>query len=290
MYLHRSGIMLCYPAEEKRILKLPELFIAQPKLNGERCRVEWFDGEPILLSSYGNQFKGLDHITRLLKEFFPPDICWDGELYVHGWSRERIHSAVSRKVNANPDAAAIQFHIFDYQEFEGATTAQITRCAKLYELFSWADADPVYPYIQLVKTTRSSRSEWLDDCAEYISQGYEGIILRHPYAIYQDKRSPNILKYKPTETDEYTITGFNQEIDIHGAFKDSLGSFIVTGDDGTKFSVGTGPALTREKREHYWRYRNSLLGQTLVVKHEKMTTTNNIPIATVAVRVKDWRN
>lgn len=286
MYLHREGIMLCYPAEANRVKKLPDLFIAQPKLNGDRCRVEWYDGAPVLLSSYGNEFKGLNHITSALLQFMPPGIPWDGELYVHGWPRERIHSAVSRKKNVSQNTAGIQFHIFDYQDHE---VPQIQRCANLAKWFSFADSDPVYPAIQMVNTFRSSQSEWVEHCSECIENGYEGIILRHPYALYEEKRSVNCLKFKPTEKDEYTIVGFNQEIDIHGVPKESLGSFVVTSDEGTQFAVGTGPALTRDKREHYWRYRHELLGYTLIVKHEKLKTTNNVPVATVAVEVKNWR-
>ena len=286
-YLKREGIMLCYPAEEKRVKKLPELFIAQPKLNGERCRVEWYDDRPILLSSYGNEFKGLDHITNALVQFMPKDVKWDGELYTHGWSRERIHSAVSRKKNASSDALDIQYHIFDYQDFE---KPQIQRCADIAEWFHFTQSDPVYPVIQKVETFRTSQSEWIEHCQSCIEKGYEGIILRHPYALYEEKRSVNCLKFKPTEYDDYTIIGFNQEGDIHGVEKESLGSFVVTSDEGTQFSVGTGPALTRERREHYWKYRHELLGHLLTVKHEALKTTNNIPIATVAVQVKDWRN
>ena len=34
----RTGIMLCYPFEEKRLNKWNPPYIIQPKLDGERCR------------------------------------------------------------------------------------------------------------------------------------------------------------------------------------------------------------------------------------------------------------
>jgi ATP-dependent DNA ligase len=277
VFLSRENIQLCYPADDKRISRLPDVIFAQPKLNGERCRVEWFDNEPILLSSYGNEFKYLDHIKDALKRL-PVQRPWDGELYVHGWSRERIHSAVSRKKNSNNDSASIQFHIFDVQD---TVRLQIKRNEILADLFKINESDA----LEVVPTAVIDKKDWLSVCTFYIQEGYEGIILRHPGALYQNKRLSTILKFKPTEHDTYQIVGVAQEVSQHGELKESLGSFLVTSDEGTVFRVGTGPSLTKELREHYWKVRESLPGKMLKVKHELLRTTNDIPIACVAVEV-----
>lgn len=276
-FLQRENIQLCYPADDKRISRLPDIILVQPKLNGERCRVEWFDNEPILLSSYGNEFKYLDHIKAALKRL-PVQRPWDGELYVHGWSRERIHSAVSRKKNSNNDSASIQFHIFDVQD---TVRLQIKRNEILADLFKLNESDA----LEVVPTAVIDKKDWLSVCTFYIQEGYEGIILRDPRALYQNKRLSTILKFKPTEHDTYQIVGVAQEVSQYGELKESLGSFLVTSDEGTVFRVGTGPSLTKELREHYWKVRESLPGKMLKVKHELLRTTNDIPIACVAVEV-----
>lgn len=276
-FLQRENIQLCYPADDKRISRLPNIILVQPKLNGERCRVEWFDNEPILLSSYGNEFKYLDHIKAALKRL-PVQRPWDGELYVHGWSRERIHSAVSRKKNSNNDSASIQFHIFDVQD---TVRLQIKRNEILADLFKLNESDA----LEVVPTAVIDKKDWLSVCTFYIQEGYEGIILRDPRALYQNKRLSTILKFKPTEHDTYQIVGVAQEVSQYGELKESLGSFLVTSDEGTVFRVGTGPSLTKELREHYWKVRESLPGKMLKVKHELLRTTNDIPIACVAVEV-----
>ena len=42
----REGVMLAYPGDTGRISRLGDRVFAQPKLKGERCRVEWFKGDP----------------------------------------------------------------------------------------------------------------------------------------------------------------------------------------------------------------------------------------------------
>lgn len=284
-FLSRSNIMLCYPAEEKRISKLPNQIIVQPKLNGERCRVEWFQDKPVLLSSYGNEFKFCDNIIRQLvvlsSEMGGSQIPFDGEVYVHGWERERIHSALSRKKTYNPDVEKLEFHIFDVQFHEPLQWQRTVMLENYREVITENNA------LKLVETKVIERNDWLSHCQDYIISGYEGIILRHPGGIYENKRSPAILKFKPTEHDDYLIVGYNQEVDIHGSLKDSLGSFIVASPEG-RFAVGTGPALTKDERERLWRpdIRAGLIGKTLRVKHEAGRTNGGIPIATVAVEVR----
>ena len=274
-FLKREGIMLCYPADDKRLAKLPKTVLVQPKLNGERCRVEWFHGEPVLLSSYGNEFKYLDHIKEELVKY--PELEWDGELYVHGWSRERVHSAVSRKVTTNTDSALVQFHIFDVQDHSLTQLSRLKVAAQTVDI--------AQTKVLTVPTLSIQRELWLEYCKFYIEQGYEGIIIRCPDAKYEMKRSTSILKFKPTEHDIYEIIGYEQEVAITGEVKESLGSFLVTSDEGTVFSVGTGPSLTKFLREHYWKNRDELIGKSLKVKHELLKTTNSVPVACVAVEV-----
>jgi len=276
----RFGIMLCYPTEEGRVHRLGNQCFAQPKLNGERCRVEWFHGEPILISSYGNQFQYLDHITHTIKELSRKEgeVPWDGELYVHGWPRERIHSACSRKVNENPDSAALQLHIFDYQD--NLNTPQWQRIAKMNHLKNtYIGADP----LQFVHTKAIDTINWTDTALTYCDLGYEGIILRHLLGIHILQRTVTMLKFKPREKDEYTIVGVKEGT---GWAKGMLGAFIVQGEDSTEFAVGSGKTLTKERRGKFWEIRGELPGKMLVVKHEKLKTVGGIPVACVAEEVK----
>jgi ATP-dependent DNA ligase len=272
----RKNILLAYPAEDKRLDKFPATFLAQRKLRGVRCMTRWVEGIPILLSSYGIPFQYMEHIQAALMEL-PAGIPWDGELYVHGWSQERINSATKRKVNENEESILLEYHIFDIW----AQPLQESRSKSLQLLL-----DKVQHPLYLVETFETNKKEWISLCSRFLQEGYEGIVLRHPQGIYVSRdpayRSPHLLKYKPTETDAYAIVGYKEG---EGWAKGMLGAFLVTsGED--KFYVGTGPALTKASRASLWLQRDSLVGRTLLVKHEPIETVGGIPICTVAVEVE----
>jgi len=64
----RAGVMLCYPFEEKRLLKWSPPYIVQPKLDGVRCRAVWAYelNSYVLLSSTQHQIVSVPHIVAAL--------------------------------------------------------------------------------------------------------------------------------------------------------------------------------------------------------------------------------
>jgi len=282
----RQGVMLCQPATERRITAVfaDTYAFAQPKLNGERCRVQWFADEPYLISSYGNEFLFTDRIKKAILDFHNSTgtnpLPYDGEIYVHGWSRERIDSALRRKKNYNPDVELLEYHIFDIQL---ADWSQLLRAGKLKELETLGlFTGP----IKLVQAEAITLQNWTFKAVDYISEGYEGIILRQPFNVYSNPwgsgtalRPQSMLKFKPTEKDVYLIVNYKEGT---GWCTGMLGAFVVQGLDGTQFSVGTGRELTKDKRIAYWKIKDSLIGRKLLVKHEPVKTSGGIPLCTVA--------
>lgn len=274
----REGVMLANPVSEKRIRNLGDSIFAQPKLKGERCRVEWFHEEPVLLSSYGNEFKFLDHIKEAIRIGFKHSLlALDGELYKHGWNFERIHSAASRKVNESSDTTGLEFHIFDHQ----GTASQWQR---IHTLIEKEGLDCFEGPLIRVPYSVVTPDNWLEQANIYTSEGYEGIILRSAIAEYERKRSLYMLKFKPTEEDEYLIYTVIEAISKEGNPKGMVGSFGVHSDDGTVFCVGAGK-LNHAERRRLWDNREDIEGKMLKVKHEKDKTIGGVPICCVAVEV-----
>ena len=274
----RSGIMLANPFEEKRLAKWnTETVIVQPKLDGERCRAVFnSSGRVSLYSSECNIITSVPHINLQLENLGLHDIALDGELYIHEQSFEHIHSIVSRKVNEHYNSTSMQYHVFDIV----TSDPQIVRTRALHLLFKDTDNIRIVSW-----STAHSVKDLIDTLREYKERGYEGIIVRHPDAPYVRKRSLYMMKYKPKKNDIYKIVGFKEEISIHGVPKNRLGAFILAGDDGTLFSVGSG--FDDTQREYYWQNREEYIGKWCEVQYQNITTKGKVPRFPVFVEVRD---
>ncbi|MHA1481916.1 MAG: ATP-dependent DNA ligase [Candidatus Heimdallarchaeaceae archaeon] len=277
----RTGIMLAVPADERKVKNLGDWFYIQPKLNGERCRVIDFHGEPIFLSSECNSYEFLDHlkveVKRIWREY-GANLPFDGEVYVHGWSREEINSTLSRKVNISTRVKELQLHVFDLDiPFPQGERVEIYQDALLR-----IKSSVIIP----VPTYKADIHSWQTFSDYFLSQGYEGAILRkwnHP--IYEPRRlTGQMLKYKPTEFDEYIILEVLEAISKEGEPKSEVGAFLVQGNDLSSFKVGAGK-LKQQQRKYYWLVKDSLPGKILKVKQGKILTTKGFPTCAVAVEI-----
>ena len=276
--MSRKGIMLCYPFEEKRLLKWKPPFLVQPKLDGVRCRAVpdmsslVYTGEYKLLSSEENEIISVPHINRALKELgaWPREL--DGELYVHGMSFEDIFSITSREVNLHPNYSEVQYHLFDTV----SSKAQIDRLLPLYN---------THPIITVPIHAANNLEGVLKIYDNILEEGYEGIVVRHIDAPYIRKRSVYMMKFKPKKDDYYTIVGYKEEVSIHGEPKGRLGAITCAGSNGEIFTVGSG--LTDELREKLWNGRLLLQGKLLHVAYQHLTSGRGVPRFPVFIEVID---
>lgn len=270
--MRRTGIMLAYPFEEKRLQKWEPPYIVQPKYDGVRCRAIIDENQVILLSSEENVIFSVPHINEALRHHFRRSIELDGELYCHGRSFEEIVSITSRSVNLHPNYREINYHIFDIISEE----LQVERTRTLSEL----TLDK--PLIRTPIQVALSLDDILRALEFFTVYGYEGIIVRHLLNSYVRKRSTMMMKWKPSRSDTYLIVGGQEEVDKDGNPKNALGSFLVKDDDERTFSVGSG--LTREQREEFWLNLPSLIGKRIVVNYQH-TTDKGVPRFPVFVQI-----
>jgi DNA ligase 1 len=278
----RTGIMLCQPFEEKRLTKwATKEILCQPKLDGERCRVVVDKPNLFLVSSEGNLINSVPHIEASLRSMnLPIGTELDGEIYHHQMDFSEIHSRVGRTQNLHPDHERMALHIFDLV----SPSPQMMRLSQLLNLLS----DPP-DFIKLVPTCLIDNDveQIVDLCQLYCSEGYEGIIVRHPDAPYERKRSTKIMKLKPRKEDIYKIAGYSHEVDKDGNAKlDGLGRLCcfseqeidlpLLGEWPAKVELpngyfGVGSGFTREQREVYWKERDTLPGLFVRIKYQSIS-------------------
>jgi len=130
----RTGIQLCYPFEERRLLEAKFGWtwpvIVQPKLDGERMRA-LCGLTTLLLSSTENRIHSVPHIQEELT-IIKESVELDGELYHPAWDFDQINSVVSRTKNLHEDFEQISYYVFDIISEE----TQIYRTSGLIDLFT----------------------------------------------------------------------------------------------------------------------------------------------------------
>ena len=269
----RSNIQLCYPFEEKRLNKWKPPYIIQPKLDGERCRAIYDGTEWHLLSSECNIINSVPHINEALNHY-PTYNEYDGELYCHELPFEEIHSRVGRTTNLHEDFHKMEYHIFDIIN----DYPQAMRTIQLGKLGSFG-------HIKLVPHKLAETFESVIEVYhQFLSENYEGMIVRNYMASYVRKRSVYMMKFKPKKSDFYKIVGFNEEMDKNGNPKGSLGSFTcVSEDEATLFNVGSG--FTKLQREEYWEIRQTLIGDYCNVEYQNITSGKGVPRFPIFVEV-----
>ena len=225
--------------------KLPEKFYVQPKLNGIRA-------------IYNNQvFQSRDevlwhpsvlaHLTAQLEKVISPHFILDGELYVHGWSLQKINSAVSvNRLSPHKNTPSIEYHVFDLID----TTRPELPFADRVELLDALLARTIYhntPNIKVVTTSRCGLLIAEAQYSMYKAAGYEGLMYRHPDAPYgilencgnKENRWACLLKRKDWMDDDFEITDFEITTGDKGfrGFK-----LTCRAHNGNYFRVGSGLA------------------------------------------------
>jgi len=262
--------MLCYPFDEDRFTRWGNKGLAQPKLDGLRCRaIIDSAGEVILLSSEENEFTSVPHIKEQVKALGLKNWELDGELYVHGMPFQSLASIAKTKIGLHPDYRAMEYHVFDTVNNE----VQRARIAALELLLK-------QPNICVVRTELVESLDTLEKCYdEFVAQGYEGFIIRQLDAPYARKRSTSIMKCKPGRFDEYEVIGYQEERSIYGEPKGALGALVLRAAGGIfaggVFNVGTG--FTRQQRQDLWLKRDELKGCRCTVKYQELTVGREVP-------------
>lgn len=280
VWTRRSGVQLAYPMDLKRLLKMPLPWLVQPKLNGERCRLLVRHGLVTMLSSEENEITSLPHIIQSVQALNLPDVELDGEIYLHGMSKQEIGSYLRRK-EPKEGYEKIQYHVYDLI----IDHPQINRIFYLEE-YLWPQLQKAYP-LQKVTTHQCYNPErLLDILTYYMEQKYEGIIVRNKLPCYVRKRTVDMLKWKPKHKDSYRIVGFNEEVDQYGTPTNTLGS-IVCEKDGQQFKVSAGGFDHLTRRNTWFAQTEILLSkQWLLVRYPELTD-RGIPNHAVALEITD---
>ena len=243
-----------------------------PKLDGVRCLAIRHENKVELKSRGGKEYN-VPHIQDQLFPIMRVGDVWDGELYIHGKYLEEIVSAVKKW---NENTSDIEFIIFDMVKDESYEHRLISMQALRRYTLSCVEAPSidVIEFCELQDEDHMKRKH-----KEYVSHGYEGIMLRNFNGMYESgKRSADLQKYK-----EF----FDEEFEILRVEEDRNGNavFVCHCDvAGTFFNVCYGDFEQRKHQlENPWQY----IGKALTVKYQTRYKDSKLPQCPCGVRIRD---
>tara|TARA_R110000850_G_scaffold175903_3_gene301658 strand:+ start:278 stop:1144 length:867 start_codon:yes stop_codon:yes gene_type:complete len=219
----------------------------QPKLDGVRC-IFTSDGA---FSRNGKRFMNVRHIEFELQKLFIklPGLRLDGELYNHDLRNdfEKIISLVRKQKPTAEDRLEalkmVQFHVYDLWFDDPSNITGFNWYYKTrMEFINKRIISSKWSSVVNIKTHNCVTPSMIKVMhAFFLEQGYEGSIVRLN-AMYEHKRSKNLMKVKDFHDSEATIIDW---VEGKGKREGTIGKFIAKDADGNEFGM---PVMDKFKK------------------------------------------
>ena len=237
-------------------------WIASRKIDGLRCIIYLGDDGKLHTSSRGAtnydsaMFEILTHpaLIKLFKN--NKGLMLDGECYHHGYTLQQINS-IARTQKVSKDLEVLQFYWYDIVDLNNPFKSRLAKMKSIAEELkeygseiSW-EPDRMFKEnelrIQFVPQVEvSGWDNMMKLHNEYVSEGWEGLVIRDPERPYKPNgRTNDMIKIKVYKDDCFKVIG--KEAGLRGS-EDMV--FIMEMPDGRTFKAK--PFGDREQKEEYW--------------------------------------
>ena len=239
-----------------------KIWIASRKIDGLRCIIYLGDDGKLHTSSRGAtnydsaMFEILTHpaLIKLFKN--NKGLMLDGECYHHGYTLQQINS-IARTQNVAKDLEVLQFYWYDIVDLNNPFKSRLAKMKSIAEELKeygseigW-NPDRIFKEnelrIQFVPQVEvSGWDNMMKLHNEYVSEGWEGLVIRDPERPYKPNgRTNDMIKIKVYKDDCFKVVG--KEAGLRGS-EDMV--FIMEMPDGRTFKAK--PFGDREQKEEYW--------------------------------------
>ena len=237
-------------------------WLASRKIDGLRCIIYLGDDGKLHTSSRGAtnydsaMFEILTHpaLIKLFKN--NKGLMLDGECYHHGYTLQQINS-IARTQKVAKDLEVLQFYWYDIVDLNNPFKSRLAKMKSIAEELKeygseigW-EPDRVFKEnelrIQFVPQVEvSGWDNMMKLHNEYVSEGWEGLVIRDPERPYKPNgRTNDMIKIKVYKDDCFKVVG--KEAGLRGS-EDMV--FIMQMPDGRTFKAK--PFGDREQKEEYW--------------------------------------
>ncbi len=274
--------MLAKPYEDAKH-KVTYPCAMQRKFNGVRCIVMIDEGKVTLWTRKRKPIVSVPHIVKAYEEVFGKSkghIAFDGEIYRHGWSLQKISGFV-RSDKPKEGYWQLKHFVYDTPSHKG-TWAERQEWLDDIEPAFHSSAGAI-AHLHIVETVIvSSFEEAKSYHDKWVKEGYEGGILRILIGVYEaGKRSFFLVKVKEFKEEEFEIVDV---IEGRGRYEGAA-IFVCKTKEGKLFNV-TSPGTLEDKADAL-AHKAELKGKMLTVKFFEWTD-DKVPQFPVGLVVRDY--
>ena len=261
-------VSLAQKFEEKRIVG--KNICIEPKLDGIRCLAIVREGNATLYARSGKQITNFDNtIGRDLSTL--PDGIYDGEIM--GEDFTALMRQAYRKESVNTEGT--YFGIFDYLTLEEwDNKSGFMRCEDRYTALLHYVMPERYKTLKIVNRFYCKPSEIKSLHDQFVSEGYEGAMIKDLDAPYKFGRGPEVMKLKAFHDVDLKI---KKLLEGTGKHSGKLGSVVVV-YNGVEVQVGSG--FSDDLRESIWHDPDSFVGRIIEVRYQEVTPDGSLRFPT----------
>jgi hypothetical protein len=245
----------------------------QRKFDGTRCVA--MPGKGL----YSRNKKKYPHMNHIINEInrLPASVVLDGELYSDTLTFQEIVGLVKREtLKKGDDEKQLQIKLHVYDIINGMPYEQ--RYANLQMFFNKYK----FKYLELVKTEECVSEEKMKELhAQYVMEGFEGIMLRNKGGLYKNARSCCLQKFKEFFDDEFEVVDFKEG----EGQEEGCVIWVCKTKEGKLFSCR--PRGTREERHELFRNGREYIGKMMTIRFQEYTDLG-IPRFPVSLCVRDY--
>ena len=259
-------------SEQGHKIKYPAL--AQPKLDGHRC-ISMYNRETgtTLWSRTRKPIKSVPHINKAM-DALGLGHEWDGELYNHDYHNnfEELSSKIRQEEPAE-GCEIIQYHIYDIP------IPNMTNFER-YQLLRNINTEGTP--IHIVETiVVKDEDELMLAFEHFLTEGYEGCMVRNMDGLYVNKRSYDLLKIKEFDDSEFKIIGV--KVGTKGSM---AGRAVFTCEINGNETFDVKMKGSMDDLKTYAEHPELVIGKILTVKYQGFTKYNQ-PRFPVGLRFRE---
>ena len=274
----------------KALKLLPSRIVTQYKIDGYRLNIHvTYDGDVNIRTRNGKVVYGYSDLEREAAEKLPRGYVYDGEIvapelfeWIAGNMKSQIATAANRDLFSEVMSHAFSkesdkkgiFNMFDMvpldqwksQDTTETYEQRLNRIAQLIEPLELSCIVVVPTSRVYHKDNPDDLKAIVDEFHQFLSVGWEGLMIKNLDSPYEFKRTKNLLKMKLMDTVDLTV------IDVFegtGKYEGMMGGVHC---DYKGYPLGVGSGWSDDQRQQFWADPNSIVGHTIEVAYQAETS------------------